>query len=118
MKTDKIERGIVNYIDREIVPNIQEGMTFGSGKLSFEVPASMKRVLVGTAGAVLAKKASGMITTYFPPNENGEVDLEEIKNALVSRMPDTPMPIKLGDILEMNLTKNDVNELYRYIQNA
>lgn len=118
MKTDKIERGIVNYIDHEVVPHIQEGMTFGSGKLSLEIPASMKRVLVGTAGAVLARKASGMITAYFPPNENGEVDLEEIKNELVSRMPDTPMQIKIGGILDMNLTKNDVHELYRYIQNA
>ena len=118
MTVDKIERGIVNYIDREVVPNIREGMSFGSGKLSFEIPASLKRALVGTAGAMLAKKAAGLATAYFETDENGEVDLENIKLEFTKRMGDQPMPIKVGNILEMNLTKKDVEDLYRYIINA
>lgn len=118
MTANKIEMGIAKYIDNEVVPNIREGMTFGSGKLSLEIPASLKRALVGTAGAVLAKKASELITTFFDADENGEFDIEKIKDELINRMSDQPMPIKIGNFLEMNLSKSDVNDLYRYIANA
>jgi hypothetical protein len=118
MTTDKIQRGIAAYIDSEIIPNIKEGMVIGSGKLSLEIPASLKRALVGTAGAVLSKKAAALATEYLEPDGNGEFDLEAIKDIFIARMGDQPMPIKIGNILEMNLTKNDVNDLYRYILNA
>lgn len=118
MTQDKIQRGIAAYIDAEIIPNIKEGIVIGSGKLSVEVPASLKRALVGTAGALLSKKAAALATEYLDPDENGEFNLEAIKDALVARMGDQPMPIKIGNILEMNLTKNDVNDLYRYILQA
>ena len=118
MKIEKIQRGIVNYIDEEVVPHIREGITVGSGAFAVQIPASLKRVAIGAAGAVLAKKASGYVVSLFDPDGSGEVDLEEVKNELVSRMADGSIPIKIGDAFEMRLTKNDINDLYRYITEA
>ena len=118
MRIEKIEKGIVNYIDCEVVPQIREGMIVGSGKFAIEIPASLKRAAIGTAGAVLAKKASGFISSLFDPDGSGEVDLESIKNDFVNRMTESSVPIKIGDIFEMNLTKSDINDLYRHITEA
>lgn len=116
MTKDKIERGIVAFIDSEIVPQISEGMTIGEGRFAIEIPVNIKKALVGTAGAVLSKKASGMLEEYFPSADG--VDLYALKCELMKRIGDEPFPMSIGGIIDATFTKGDIEKLYGYIERA
>lgn len=116
MTKDKIERGIVAFIDNEIVPNINEGMIIGEGKLSITIPANMKRAIVGTAGAMLSKKASGMLESYFPSADG--IDIYSLKSEITKRIGDEPFPMSIGGVIDVTFTKADIEKLYEYIERA
>lgn len=70
----------------------------------------------GVAGAVLSKKASGMLEGYFPSTDG--VDLYALKCELMKRIGDEPFPMSIGGIIDATFTKGDIEKLYGYIERA
>lgn len=112
---DKIERGIVRYVDREILPHINEGWSFPIVGTAVSLPATLKRAVFGTAGAMLAKKATAFLSAAGMVGEDGAVDLDGVRREFVTRVPQEGFLIQIPGGTEMRLTSRDVETLYQCI---
>lgn len=117
-----IERGITRFVDREILPNINSGwsFSFGGGVFPFdmEIPVGIKRAVFGTAGAILAKKATAFLVSSGMVGGDDTVDLDLIRREFIPRLPEEGVRITLPGNTAMTLTAKDVETLYRYINEA
>lgn len=111
VKVSAVSRGIVNFIDEEILPKMQ-----GWQKWAF-----------GTVAGVMAKKSDSLLNDLAKNplvkslgiiDKDGNVDIETIYAELQKQASKTPATIPIPMIGEIRLTSEDVDSLYRYIKNA
>lgn len=112
---DKIERGVVRYVDKEIVPHINEGWSIPFAGKAIELPVGLKKAVFGTAGALLAKRASSFLSAAGMVGEDGSVDVEIVRREFMTRMPEEGFLIRIPGGTEMRLTAKDVDTLYQCI---
>jgi hypothetical protein len=115
---DKVERGVTRFVDAEILPHINEGWTLSFAGMSLELPASLKKAVFGTAGAVLAKKASTFLSSAGMVEGDGTVDLEILRREFMPRIPQEGFLVRLPGSTDMRLTAQDMDTLYRYVIEA
>lgn len=107
---DKIEKGVANYLDGELMPQLQGN--------------SLEKVLVGTA-ASLAIRRSGTIVAGYKDNKmvqmlgimdgNGNVDVDVLADELKKNIPKEGVKVDIPIIGTMTFHKDDVDKLYEYI---
>ena len=111
VKISAVSRGLVNFIDSEILPKMQ-----GWQKWAF-----------GTVAGVMAKKSDTLLNdlTKNPLvkslgiiDKDGNVDIETIYAELSKQADKTPAVIPIPMIGEIRLNAEDVESLYRFILNA
>lgn len=115
---DKVERGIIRFVDQDILPHINAGWNLSFMGTSVTLPAAMKKAVFGTAGAMLAKKASAALSNMGMVAEDGSVDLDVFIREFLPRMPQEGFLIGLPGGDDMRLTSRDVDALHRYIIEA
>ena len=115
---DKVERGVVRFVDQDIVPHINEGWNLSFAGMAINIPTGMKRAVFGTAGVLLAKKASSALAQLGMVNEDGSVELDLVMREFLPRMPQEGFLIGLPGGTDMRLTARDVETLHRYILEA
>jgi hypothetical protein len=115
---DKVERGIIRFVDQDILPHINAGWNLSFMGTSITLPAGMKKAVFGTAGAGLAKKASAALSQMGMVAEDGTVDLDVFLREFLPRMPQEGFLIGLPGGDDMRLTSRDVETLHRYIIEA
>lgn len=107
---DQIEQGVVQYVQNEILPNMEEtgvqrlvvGMAMGRfiKAKRIELEAMMDQELVKSLG-------------YFDENKN--VDLEALRDECKSQMSAKGLVVEHKLIGKLTFEKSDVDRLYDYI---
>lgn len=107
---DKIEQGVVQYVQNEILPNMEEtgiqrlaiGMAMGRyiKAKRIELEAMMDQDLVKSLG-------------YFDESKN--VDLEALRDECKANMSDKGLVLEHKFIGKLTFEKSDVDKLYSYI---
>lgn len=111
VKTSAISKGLVNFVDAEILPKM----------------SGMQKWIVGAGVGVLSKKAETflddamqhpLIKTLGIVDDNGHVDVETVFSELSKQASKTPATISIPMIGDIKLNADDVDSLYRHIMNA
>lgn len=110
ISVDKIEQGIADYLDAELMPQLQ-----GNG---------IEKVIVGTAASLLIRKSGTIIESYKDNklvkllgimDENGNVDVDILAEELKKNISKDGVKIDIPVIGTMTFHKEDVDKLYNYI---
>lgn len=107
---EQIEHGLAFYLDRELMPNLPE--------------QGIQKVLIGMTMGLAVKKASSLILALRENpvvkmleiiDENGNVDLETVKNEFKRNVPDSGFTLDIPMLGSMTFHRSDVDLLYKYI---
>lgn len=110
---DQIERGIAQYIDRELLPNLPRDGIKGFG--------------LGMAATLLIKRGSGMLQQLSDNKAlkqmgliapDGAIDLDAVQEAALENMPPTGVPVSLPFGIVMRFKAEDVDKLCQYIRSV
>lgn len=108
---DSIKKGLAAYLDNELMPQIPAGETlkkFGTGVIISLAISRLDNIIRELAANSLVS-ASGLVTAE-------EIDLEALKAAAVTNMPETGLEFELPMFGKMKINRGDVNTLCATIQ--
>lgn len=107
---DKIEQGVANYLDNELMPKLQSN---GWEKVVVGAAASLA---IHKLGAIIAGyKEHKMVKMLGIMDDNGNVDVEALVTELKRNVPKTGFDVSVPIIGIMTFHKDDVDKLYEYI---
>lgn len=108
---EQIRRGAVRYINDIMLPQLTGG----------------KRIAMGAYAALAMDGATGEIQKWMKhpaiailgiQDENGLIDLDRIRSAVLPMMETEKIELPLPLIGTFKLDRNDIDQLCRYIQEA
>lgn len=116
---ESVKRGIANYLDEEVIPNVAKG--------------TMEKVLMGTAvGIAIAKadvlveklKSNPMVNALQIIDEENKIDIETLEKELLKNIDDAGLELKIplldGDFKVRNkeivFYKEDFQKLFKNIK--
>lgn len=106
----KIEHGIANYLDAELMPQLQQN--------------GIERLLVGTAMSLVIRRSGDIISSYKDNkvvkmlglmDENGNVDVDALATELKKNISKDGVKVDIPVIGSMTFHKDDVDKLREYI---
>ena len=107
---NKIEQGVANYLDGELMPQLQ-----GNG---------VEKVLVGTAASLFIRRSGAIIESYKDNklvqmlgimDEKGNVDVDTLAEEVKKNIPKDGIKIDVPIVGTLTFHKEDVDKLYDYI---
>ena len=107
---DKIEKGIANYLDEELMPQLQSN--------------GIEKVIVGTAASLFIRKSGTIIEGYKDNklvkmlgimDDDGNVDVDVLVEELKKNISKEGIKIDVPVIGTLTFHKDDVDKLYDYI---
>lgn len=107
---DKIEQGIANYLDGELMPQLQSN--------------GWEKVLVGTAASLAIRKTGAIVAGYKDHklvkmlgimDDKGNVDVDALAMELKKNIPKDGFSVDIPIIGTMTFHKDDVDKLREYI---
>lgn len=107
---DKIEQGVANYLDAELMPQFQSN--------------GLEKVIVGTVVSLAIHKSGAIIGGYKDNkfvkmlgimDENGDVDVEVLSQELKKNISKEGVKVDIPIIGTLTFHQEDVDKLYDYI---
>ena len=108
---DQAMRGVAQYADNEIIPHLPTGKGIGAG-------IALALILDGGKNRILALKDHPAVKMMGIMDEEGNIDLDRLYNAARTRVDGKKIPWDIPIIGELKVDVNDVDRLYKYIQEA
>jgi hypothetical protein len=108
---DQAMRGVAQYADNEIIPHLPTGKGIGAG-------IALALILDGGKNRILALKDHPAVKMMGIMDEEGNIDLDRLYNAARTRVDGKKIPWDIPIIGELKFDVNDVDRLYKYIQEA
>lgn len=108
---DQAMRGVAKYADNEIIPHLPTGKGIGAGIV-------LALIMDGGKSRVLALKDYPAVQMMGVMDEEGNIDLDRLYNAARARVDGKKIPLTIPVIGELRFDVNDVDRLYKYIQEA
>ena len=108
---DQAMRGVAKYADDEIIPHLPMGKGIGAG-------IALALIMDGGKSRILALKDHLAVQMMGIMDEEGNIDLDRLYNAARSRVDGKKIPLTIPVIGELRFDVNDVDRLYKYIQEA
>ena len=108
---DQAMRGVAQYADNEIIPHLPTGKGIGAG-------IALALILDGGKNRILALKDHPAVQMMGIMDEEGNIDLDRLYNAARTRVDGKKIPWDIPIIGELKFDVNDVDRLYKYIQEA
>ena len=108
---DQAMRGVAQYADNEIIPHLPTGKGIGAG-------IALALILDGGKNRILALKDHPAVKMMGIMDEEGNIDLDRLYNAARTRVDGKKIPWDIPIIGERKFDVNDVDRLYKYIQEA
>ena len=96
---DQAMRGVAQYADKESIPHLPTGKDGGKSR-------------------ILALKDHPAVQMMGIMDEDGNIDLDRLYNAARTRVDGKKIPWDIPVIGELKFDVNDVDRLYKYIQEA
>lgn len=108
---DQAMRGAIRYVDTEISPHLPAGKALGVGiVLSLLADGGKERLLTLRENPLV--KAMGVMS------DGGEIDLDRLYNAARPRFDGQKLPVDIPMVGELRFDVNDLDKLYKYMQEA
>lgn len=111
---DRIEQGAARFIDNELVPKLPIGGAYDGVKKMAVVASAIYLVKRFRNIAELAYN-NNFLSVVGLYNENGEFDLDGIRDVMKEQIPADGMLVKVPLLNELRFYKDDVDKLYSYI---
>ena len=108
---DQAMRGVAKYADNEIIPHLPTGKGIGAG-------IALALIMDGGKSRILALKDHPAVQMMGIMDEEGNIDLDRLYNAVRTRVDGKKIPWDIPVIGELKFDANDVDRLYKYIQEA
>lgn len=110
---EQIINGAARWFDSELMPQIPQ--------------SGVKRILTGTAIAVILKRANYIIDSFSSStfakylrlsDENGNMEIDDIYEELKHHIPDKGVAIDIPLVGKLTMRRDDLDSLYRFIKEA
>ena len=107
---DKLQKGIANYLDAELMPSFEEG--------------GYKKIIIGTVLGLYLNRMNQMILQYSKHpaikilnivDDNNNIDIDIIRDELKKQIPQEGFKIDAPMVGIITFTKEDIDVLYNYI---
>lgn len=108
---DQAMRGVAQYADNEIIPHLPTGKGIGAG-------IALALIMDGGKSRILALKDHPAVQMMGIMDADGNIDLDRLYNAARSRVDGKKIPWDIPVIGELKFDVNDIDRLYKYIQEA
>ena len=107
---DQAMRGAVRFIETEILPHLPTGKGIGAG-------IAVALIMDGGKEKILSLRSHPVVQVMGVMDENGNVNIDRLYNAARPKF-EQKLPVSVPFIGELKFDQNDVDKLYRYIQEA
>lgn len=107
---DQAMRGAVRFADNEIIPHLPVGKGIGAG-------IALALIMDGGRSRILALREHPAVKLMQIMDEQGNIDLDRLYNAARPKF-ENKLSVSLPFIGELKFDQNDVDKLYKYIQEA
>ena len=107
---DQAMRGVVRFIDTEILPHLPTGKGIGAG-------IAVALIMDGGKERILALRENPVVQMMGVMDETGNINIDRLYNAVRPKC-EQRLPVSIPFIGELTFDQNDVDKLYRYIKEA
>ena len=107
---DQAMRGVVRFIDTEILPHLPTGKGIGAG-------IAVALIMDGGKERILALRENTVVQMMGVMDEAGNINIDRLYNAARPKF-DEKQPDTIPFIGDLTFDQNDVDKLYRYIKEA
>ena len=107
---DQAMRGAVRFADNEIIPHLPGGKGIGAG-------IALALIMDGGRSRILALRDHPAVKLMHIMDEQGNIDLDRLYNAARPKF-ENKLSVSVPFIGELKFDQNDVDKLYKYIQEA
>ena len=107
---DQAMRGAVRFADNEIIPHLPGGKGIGAG-------IALALIMDGGRSRILALRDHPAVKLMQIMDEQGNIDLDRLYNAARPKF-ENKLSVSVPLIGELKFDQNDVDKLYKYIQEA
>ena len=108
---DQAMRGAAKFADNEIIPHLPMGKGIGAG-------IALALIMDGGKVQLLKLRENPAVQMMGIMDEEGNIDLDRLYNAARTRVGGKKIPLTIPVIGELRFDVNDVDRLYKYIQEA
>lgn len=108
---DQAMRGIMHFADTEIIPHLPTGKGIGAG-------IALALVMDGGKTQLLKLRENPAVQMMQIMDEQGDIDIDRLYSAARPKMDGQKLPVMVPIIGELRFDVNDLDKLYRYIQEA
>lgn len=107
---DQAMRGAVRFADNEIIPHLPGGKGIGAG-------IALALIMEGSREKLLSLREHPAVKLMQIMDEQGNIDLDRLYNAARPKF-ENKLSVSVPFIGELKFDQNDVDKLYKYIQEA
>ena len=107
---DQAMRGAVRFADNEIIPHLPGGKGIGAG-------IALALIMDGGRSRILALREHPAVRLMQIMDEQGNIDIDRLYNAARPKF-ENKLSVSVPFIGELKFDQNDVDKLYKYIQEA
>ena len=108
---DQAMRGVAQYADNEIIPHLPTGKGIGAG-------IALALIMDGGKAQLLKLRENPAVQMMGIMDADGNIDLDRLYNAARTRVDGKKIPLTIPVIGELRFDVNDVDRIYKYIQEA
>lgn len=108
---DQAMRGVAQYADNEIIPHLPTGKGIGAG-------IALALIMDGGKAQLLKLRENPAVQMMGIMDAEGNIDLDRLYNAARTQVDGKKIPLTIPVIGELRFDVNDVDRLYKYIQEA
>ena len=108
---DQAMRGVAQYADNEIIPHLPTGKGIGAG-------IALALIMDGGKAQLLKLRENPAVQMMGIMDAEGNIDIDRLYNAARTRVDGKKIPLTIPVIGELRFDVNDVDRLYKYIQEA
>ena len=108
---DQAMRGAAKFADNEIIPHLPVGKGIGTG-------IALALIMDGGKARLLKLRENPAVQMMGIMDAEGNIDLDRLYNAARTQVDGKKIPLTIPVIGELRFDVNDVDRLYKYIQEA
>lgn len=107
---DQAMRGAMRYADNEVIPHLPGGKGIGAGIM-------LALIMEGSREKVLALRENPAVRLMRIMDEQGNIDIDRLYSAARPKF-ENKLSVSVPLIGDLKFDQNDVDKLYKYIQEA